>query len=116
MTERANNMRAILVLLPMLPFSVFAQTPQAEKPYASQFRACVRAHAADAQAAGVRTEDDAKNYSIKVCAPLFGMFLGSNDASPPSPNIPKDEAVPPGLFRVIVREEWRDFLEQRDKR
>ena len=106
---------AILLFLLALPLSVTAQTPQGENAYVSDFRACVRAHAADAQAAGVRTEDEAADYAVKMCAPLFGVFLGSNNISPRS-NIPAAEAVPPGLFRVIVRQEWSDFLEQRDKR
>jgi len=109
-------MRTVLVLLLMLPYSATAQTPQAERPFVSDFRACVRAHAAAAQAAGVRTEDEAADYFSKECAPpLFKMFLGSNDTPPRSNNIPADEAVQPGLFRAIVREEWRNFVEQKSK-
>lgn len=105
---------ALLVLLLMLPLSVTAQAPQGEKPYVSDFRICVRAHTADAQAAGVLTVDEAATYAMKMCAPLFGVFLESNNTSP-RPSIPAEEAVPPGLFRAIVREEWGDFLE-RNKR
>lgn len=92
------------IMLLMLPFSVSAQTPQGEQPSVSRFRVCVRSHASDARAAGVRTLDDAANYFIKVCLPLFGIFLGPNDAL-------KEEALPPGIYRSVLREEWRDFTE-----
>ena len=99
---------AILLFLLALPLSVTAQTSQAEKPYISDFRACVRAHAADAQAAGVRTSGEAEDYFEKQCVPpLFSLFLGSHNTSPRSDSVPADEAAPPGLFRAIVRQEWR---------
>ena len=100
---------AVLVLLLALPFSVTAQTPQAEQSSVSRFRDCVRSHAADAKAAGVRTAGEAANYAMKMCAPLFGVFLGL-------PTTSEEEALPPGIYRQIIREEWGDFLEQRGKR
>jgi hypothetical protein len=106
----------ILVSLLTLPFSATAQTPRGEQPFVSDFRACVRSHTADAQAAGVRTANEAEDYFFKACIPpLFELIPGSGSFLPPSNNIAMGESVPPGLFRTIVREEWRDFIEQRNK-
>jgi hypothetical protein len=112
--ERALRATVLASLL-ILPFSAAAQTPRDEKPYVSEFRACVRSHTTDAQAAGVRTENQAVDYAIKTCAPLFGVFLGSGSTSSPTSSTPAGDALPPGLFRVIVRQEWGDFIGQRDK-
>lgn len=106
---------AVLASLLMLPFSAAAQTPQDEKPYVSDFRACVRLNTTGARAAGVRTEDQAVDYALKRCMPLFGVFMGSVNTLPLSSSIPEGEAVPPGLFRVIVRQEWGDFIGRRNK-
>jgi hypothetical protein len=121
-TKPRSNIRerplkaTVLVLLLMLPWSVAAQTPRPDTPYAANFRACVRSHAADAQAAGVRTANEVMDYFEKVCLPSFSEILqGSSNTSPPLDNIPMGEAVQPGLLRVIVKEEWRDFTARGSK-
>ncbi|MBR0841916.1 hypothetical protein JQ607_17095 [Bradyrhizobium liaoningense] len=101
---------AVLALLLILPFSASAQTPQEEQPSVARFRACVRSHAPDAQAAGVRTAGEIADYFIKVCAPLFGIFLGSNNTS--QSIVPDEETLPPGIYRKVMREEWSDFVER----
>lgn len=100
---------AIVPLLLTLPFAASAETPQGEQSSVSRLRTCVRSHARDAQAAGVRTPDDAASYFVKVCLPLFGMFLESN-------NTAKEEALPPGIYRNVIRQEWSGFVDQGDSR
>jgi hypothetical protein len=48
--------------------------------YIANLRACARAHAPEAQAAGVRTQDEAIKYFSKVCIPVLGLFLTGSDA------------------------------------
>ncbi|PDT88482.1 hypothetical protein CO669_20930 [Bradyrhizobium sp. Y36] len=89
----------------MLPFAASAQAER-EEASVSRLRACVRAHAADAQAVGVRTPGEAESYFIDKCVPLFGMFLNPN-------RIPTEEVGPlaPGIYRKAIEQEWRAFLE-----
>lgn len=102
---------AVGLLLVMLPFSAAAQTDREEPPSVSGLRACVRARAPDALAAGVRTADEVANYFIKVCVPLFGIFLNPN-------NIQTEEIGPlvPGIYRRVLEEEWSAFLERANGR
>jgi len=46
---------------------------------------------------------------MKACMPSTGMFLDRNASS--KGDVP-EEAPPPGSYRVILREEWGDFLEE----
>jgi hypothetical protein len=76
----------------------------------SGLRACVRSHAAGAYALGVRATRDAEEHLLNRCGKtvlndLFGS-IAVNDRA-----ISRVSAVPPGIFRVIVREEWAAFLE-----
>lgn len=99
---------ALVSLFVMLPLAASAQ---AEEASVSRLRSCIRAHAADAQAAGVRTPGEAENYFIRQCIPLFGLFLNSN-------NLPTrdDGPLPPGIYRTTIEEEWRAFLERSNPR
>lgn len=97
----------VLTLLPPLS----AQTHNDESPSVTRFRACVRMHAPDAQAAGVRTLEDAVSYAMKACLPLFGIFLDPNASSKGEV---AEEALPPGVFRAVLRQEWGNFLGQRN--
>ncbi|UWU74351.1 hypothetical protein N2603_30410 [Bradyrhizobium huanghuaihaiense] len=63
----------------------------------------------DARAAGVRTAEDAANYAMRACTPLIGIFLDPNSFS--NAEI-LEEALPPGIFRAVIKEEWGDFVEQ----
>ncbi len=105
---RAAILISLLTLLPQLS----AQTHHGEQPSVSRFRACVRLHAPDAQAAGVRTPEDAASYAMKACMPLFGIFLDPNASSKAEV---LEEVLPPGIFRAVLKEEWRDFVEQGNK-
>lgn len=98
----------VAILISLLAFSpqLVAQTHDEKQPSGSHFRACVRLHAPDAQAAGVRTAEDAASYAMKACMPMFGIFLDTNASSKAEI---LEEAPPPGSYRVILREEW-DFV------
>lgn len=88
---------------------VSAQMHPGEQPSVSRFRACIRSHIPDAKAAGVRTLDAAANYAMKACVPLFGVFLDPNAFSNAEV---LEEALPPGIYRSVIREEWGHFMEQ----
>ena len=106
-------MRAALIsLLLMLPSRASAQGDQAEQPSISSLRACVRAHAADAQAAGVRTPGEAENYFIRQCVPLVGMSLNPNNL----PTKDDDRPLAPGIYRKVIKDEWSAFLEGANRR
>lgn len=103
---------AILIALLALSPQLFAQSHDAKQPSGPRFRACVRLHALDAQAAGVRTPEDAASYALKACMPVFGIFLDTNASSKAEI---LEEAPPPGSYRAILREDW-DFVEWGNRR
>jgi hypothetical protein len=94
----------VLFAMFILPISALAQTSADEQ--LSAYRACARAHALKAQAAGARTPDEAVAYFGKVCLPTLGLSLGSNDVSKN-----KLEPLAPGILRALFREEWTAFIE-----
>jgi hypothetical protein len=94
----------VLFAMLILPISALAQTSADEQ--LSAYRACARAHAPEAQAAGARTPDEGVAYFGKVCLPTLGLSLGSNDISKGKP-----EPLAPGILRVLFREEWIAFIE-----
>lgn len=49
---------------------------------------------------------------MRACLPLFGIFL---DPSASSKGEVAEEALPPGIFRAVLREEWGNFIEQKDR-
>ena len=94
---------AVFIML-ILPIWALAQTSADEQLGA--YRACARAHAPEAQAAGARTLDEAVAYFGKVCLPTLQLSYGSNDVSKNQP-----EPLAPGILRVLFREEWIAFIE-----
>ena len=110
------------MLLATAPWSLSAQTATQKQnldEYISNLRACARAHAPEAQAAGVRTQDEEVKYFSKACIPVLGLFLmGSDiDHQKGSADELKDMgAPPPGIFRAAFREEWAAFIERMDRR
>jgi hypothetical protein len=119
-------MRTVIVmLLATVPWSLSAQTAAQKQnldEYISNLRACAQAHASEAQAAGVRTPDEAANYFVKVCIssiPVLGLFLAGPDVDgqKKSSDVFKDMGAPqPGIYRAVFREEWAAFIERTDKR
>lgn len=92
---------AIALLLLTLPCSASAQTTQTDRhgEVVANLRACVRDHAALAQA----TEGDPLTYLVEICRSQTGDMTG---ISP----------VPPGIFRRVVSEEWAAFLKEKSGR
>jgi hypothetical protein len=88
---------AITLLLAIVPWSASAQIGQHEKldEIIAGLRACVRTHAPEAQATAAKGIGNTVDYLIKVCSPPI------TDLDPA-----KVGAVPPGLFRVAITEEW----------
>ena len=111
---------AIAPLLAILLWPVLAQTAQNENlnEEISKLRACARAHAPEAQAAGVRTPDEAANFFIKVCVPVVGLILMGSDVDQKKrldDDLKEVGALPPGMIRIVFREEWVALLERTDK-
>jgi hypothetical protein len=91
---------AIALLLATVPLSAQAQTTQNEqlRQVISNLKACVRTHTPEAHTAGVQTTGSAINLFIRVCNPPVA------DLDPI-----KVGAIPPGIFRVTIGEEWAAF-------
>lgn len=49
---------------------------------------------------------------MRARLPLFGIFLDPNASSKGEV---AEEALPPGIFRAVLREEWGNFIEQKDR-
>jgi hypothetical protein len=113
---------AIVMALAIVPWSVSAQTAAQKQnldEYISNLRTCAQAHASEAQAAGVRTPDEAAKYFSKVCISVLGLYLMGSDVDRQNRSVAelKDMgAPPPGIFRAAFREEWAAFLERMDRR
>ncbi len=109
---------AVVVLLATVPWSVSAETSENEKlnEVLAKLRACVRTYA---PAARTQTTRDPLNFLIETCSPpLRASDLTSPGASPgadPGALSPSDlagvGAIPPGLFRHVVSEEWADIID-----
>lgn len=111
---------AITLLLATVPWSVSAQTTaQTENLLQVIFKlkTCVRTHAPVAQAAGVQKPSDAINFFIKTCIPPASV-LGNADAASAEPgtlslsDLNNVGAMPPGVFRRIIGEEWASLVEE----
>jgi hypothetical protein len=114
-------MISVIFLLAALPGSAGAQTVPNEKlqQVISKLRSCVRTHAPAAQAAGVRNSGDASNFFLKICITLPPGFADAGEALPgalSSSDLADVGAVPPGIFRRVVGEEWTSFVEQKRTR
>jgi hypothetical protein len=113
----------IALLLATAPWSVSAQTAQNEnlKEVISRLSACVRTYAPAARAAGMQNTGDAINFFIETCTPPLTVdSLINAGAAPPLPrpgmlslnDFANVGAIPPGVFRRAIGEEWVDFVEQ----
>jgi hypothetical protein len=112
---------AIALLLATLLWPVSAQTAQNENlnQYISKLRACARAHAPEAQAAGVRTPNEAANYFFKVCVLVVGLILMGSDVDQKKrldDDLKEVGPLPPGIIRIAFREEWAAFIENTGSR
>jgi hypothetical protein len=73
----------------------------------SDLQACVRSHAAEVYALGIRATGDAEEHLIKRCISLNDLFASTKLSERPVPKVP---ALRPGILRITVREEWAAFL------
>jgi hypothetical protein len=89
---------AIALLLAVLSWSASAQTAKDQnlQQVISKLRACVQTNAHSAQMAVLQDTDDILDFFFKECGPPL------SDLDPA-----KVGAIPPGIFRRAVGEEWR---------
>ena len=105
MTTKAVIAVAFLFLLPICPS--FGQAVHDDGPLQqilSGLRTCVRSNAAEAYALGIRAAADAEEFFAKRC---HDTILGELARS-------KATVIPPGRFRVTMRDEWAAFLDGRN--
>ena len=111
---------AITLLLATVPWSASAQTAAQNEnllQVTSKLKTCVRTYAPAAQAAGVQKTGDAINFFIKTCTPPVGVFANAG-AAPAGPgmlslsDLANVGAMPPGMFRRVIGEEWASFVEE----
>lgn len=100
-----------------MSWSVSAQTTAQNEnllQVISKLKACVRTYA---PAAGEQKTSDAINFFIKTCIPPVDV-LGNAGAAPARPgmlslsDLANVGAVPPGMFRRVIGEEWASFIEE----
>jgi len=115
-------MSTACLLLATMSLPVSAQTTQDEKlaQVLSKLRACVRTNAPAAQQAGIKTIGEAAEFFQKKCFPPLVFSLGQNtDAGQnTSPgqitelDLKGVGAMPPGIYRRVVSEEWTAAIEE----
>jgi hypothetical protein len=114
---------AITLLFATLPWSVSAQTAAQNDnllQLLSKLKTCVRTYAPAAQAAGVQKASDAINFLIETCTPPLSVGALTNPGAAPPPrrgvlsqnDFANVGAMPPGIFRRVIGEEWDSFVEE----
>jgi hypothetical protein len=89
---------ALLLAVVAASAAARAEQDQSLGQVISRLRACVQTNAPSARAIGMQTTADASNFFLGVCGP------------PPN-DLGQIGAVPPGIFRRVVGEEWRAFVD-----
>lgn len=92
---------AIVLVLATASWSASAQTAQNEqlRQVISNLKTCVRMRAPEAQANGADTTADAVEYLIRTCGPRVTELENVG-------------AIPPGIFRITIDEEWAAFVKR----
>lgn len=90
-------------------FGQQANDDGALQQHVSDLRTCVRSHAAEVYALGIRATRDAEELFLNRCGKttLNDLFASIKLNELATSKLP---AVPPGIFRMAVREEWAAFL------
>ncbi|MBR0757810.1 hypothetical protein JQ604_37000 [Bradyrhizobium jicamae] len=70
----------------------------------SDLRACARTNAESAKAAGIAAANDAFAHLYSRCQSMI-----EDDLKRLAP-----VAIPPGLFRIVLRDEWTTFITRRN--
>ena len=102
MVPARNAITLLLLITPSLALAQSTGSREGLQHVIFNLRSCVRAHAPTAQAAGVRTKNEAVEFLLQKCdAALESDFakLGAGALTP----------VPPGIFRRAVQDEWAAF-------
>jgi hypothetical protein len=93
---------AVIALPAVVPWLAWAQPSinfEKLQPAISKLRTCVRSNAPAAQIAGIQTTNEAVVFLIERCDDVILSDLAGLGSV----------AVPPGLFRFVVRDEWTAF-------
>jgi hypothetical protein len=86
----------------------------------AKLRACVRTYAPAARAAAMQNTGNAINFLVETCSPPMKVSDLTSPGATPSPqsgalslsDLANAGAIPPGLFRRVVSEEWADIVDQ----
>jgi hypothetical protein len=110
LAEKSRQVRAGFREWPPLAFvtePASAQAGQNERlgEIIAKLRACVRAHAPEVQEPAAKGIGNAIDYFIEVCSPP----ITSLDPA-------QVGAVPPGIFRITITEEWNTITGEKQKR
>jgi hypothetical protein len=115
--SRKPTLSAIIAIL-VAAWPALAPAGDNANPLVEKLRACVRSKAPAARADGILTAGDAVPYFVRECLPdvgrlpVAGLFRGDGAANAPAESV---QAVPPGGFRIVIKEEWAAFLARTDQ-
>ena len=98
---------AVFLLTAGASFGQQADDDAALQQFLSDLRACARSNAAEIDALGIRATRDAEEILLKRCNPLNDLFASIKLNERPTAKLP---AMPPGISRQTMREEWVAFL------
>jgi hypothetical protein len=98
--QMAKALMIVLALITARPSLAQSSREDRLQPLVSRLRTCVRSNAARAYASGIRTEADAVAFFRQRCDTTIKDELAKG----------QDLLVPPGLLRIVMREEWAAFM------
>jgi hypothetical protein len=115
--SRKPTLSAVIVIL-VAAWPALASAGDNADPLVEKLRACVRSKAPAARADGILTAGDAVPYFVRECLPdwgrlpVAGLFRGDEAESAPARSV---QAIQPGAFRIVIKEEWAAFLARMDQ-
>jgi hypothetical protein len=99
MIKRLLTAMALLAITAQPSLGQSAHGDDRLQPLISSLRTCVRVNASAAYNAGIRTEPEAVAFLVARCnATILDELAKAGDP-----------VVAPGLFRVVIRQEWTAF-------
>jgi hypothetical protein len=106
MIKRLLTAMALLAIMAQPSLGQSARGDDRLQPLISSLRTCVRANASAAYNADVRTESEAVAFLVaRSNATILDELAKAGDV-----------VVPPGLFRVVIRQEWTAFTAGSDNK
>jgi hypothetical protein len=106
MISRVRFRAVVLVAIAMTFGSSMVFADPAIDELMSILRSCVRAHAPEAERAGVSTPNDAAEFFLHACD---GEIMTAMKRLNP-------DGIPPGSFRYLVYDEWKTITANRQQR